>query len=815
MGEGTVVTLNGSESYDPDDGIASHEWHQTGGVSIILSNSTAAQPTFTTPSVGVNGDTLIFVLEVMDWSGITGTDEVSVNVTNENQPPVADAGPDQEAQKGDTVTLDGSVSSDTDGVLTSYLWNQTSGALVTLSDVTSDLPMFVVPDIGVNDIPLIFELTVTDDDGLKNTDSITVNIMISENQAPAADAGNPQTVKEGTTVMLDASNSHDSDGVLVSYFWNQAKGPLVMLSDATSVQPTFLAPDVGADMTLLFDLTVTDDDGMKSTDSVTVTVIPDGNMPPVADAGDSQTVEEGATVMLDGSESSDPDGTIASYFWKQTQGTSVTLSDAATGQPTFLAPDAEADVTLMFEMAVTDDRGLKSTDTVTVTVISRENQPPLADAGYSQTVEEGATVMLDGSESRDPDGTIASYFWKQTQGTSVTLSDAASGQPTFLAPDAEADVTLMFEMAVTDDRGLKSTDTVTVTVISRENQPPLADAGDSQTVEEGATVMLDGSESSDPDGTIASYFWKQTQGTSVTLSDAASGQPTFLAPDAEADVTLMFEMAVTDDRGLKSTDTVTVTVISRENQPPLADAGDSQTVEEGSTVMLDGSESRDPDGTIASYFWKQISGTSVTLSNAESGQPTFLAPDAETDVTLIFELTVTDNDGLKSTDNIAVYIKSGTQQGAPVADAGYPPPQTIEQGTVVTLDGSNSWDTSDGGSIVSYFWTQTEGPAVTLSEPESARPTFVAPLTDTRLVMKFQLTVTDNDGLQNADEVTITISDKSPSASADDSEGGGDSSGCFIETANDNSVKKKNHLVSHLRPCFCFLLSLVCAQLFF
>ncbi|NIQ39535.1 MAG: peptidase C1A papain, partial [Proteobacteria bacterium] len=117
-------------------------------------------------------------------------------------------------------------------------------------------------------------------------------------------------------------------------------------------------------------------------------------------------------------------------------------------------------------------------------------------------------------------------------GTPVTLSDPNSSQPTFTAPDVGLDGTsLTFQLTVVDTGGLQATDTCIVNV-SWVNVPPTADAGPDQAVTQGTTVTLNGSNSSDPDDGIASYFWEQTAGTPVTLSDPNSSQPTFTAPDA-------------------------------------------------------------------------------------------------------------------------------------------------------------------------------------------------------------------------------------------------------------------------------------------
>jgi hypothetical protein len=93
------------------------------------------------------------------------------------------------------------------------------------------------------------------------------------------------------------------------------------------------------------------------------------------------------------------------------------------------------------------------------------NEPPTADAGTDQTVDEGVLVTLDGSNSSDPDDGIASYQWTQSDGPSVNLSNPASSTPSFTSPSAGVrGVTLTFELMVTDHLGLSSTDSVTITI---------------------------------------------------------------------------------------------------------------------------------------------------------------------------------------------------------------------------------------------------------------------------------------------------------------------------------------------------------------
>ena len=397
-----------------------------------------------------------------------------------------------------------------------------------------------------------FAVTAVDEAGLESDYSNEVSTGEVSSATPEADAGPGQNVYEGETVTLDGSGSIDPDGVITQWQWAQTAGTSVTLDDPSSAQPVFTVPSITESESLTFVLTVTDSDGLTDTDICIVNIV-SANDPPAASAGSDQNVEEGMQVVLNGSGSMDADGSIASYRWIQTGGTTVELENAATMLATFtsplVSPEGEA---LTFELTVTDDQGLKSTDTCIVNIVW-VNDPPVAIAGSDQNVEEGMQVALNGSGSLDADGSIASYRWVQTGGIIVELDNPLTPQPSFTSPlvnpEGEA---LTFELTVTDDQGLKGTDSCIVNVVW-VNNPPLADAGEDQNVTAGETVALDGSASVDYDGDILSYRWTQTGGTIVILDDPAAVNPSFTAPpvDSQGEI-LIFKLVITDDGGLKS-----------------------------------------------------------------------------------------------------------------------------------------------------------------------------------------------------------------------------------------------------------------------
>ncbi len=297
--------------------------------------------------------------------------------------------------------------------------------------------------------------------------------------------------------------------------------------------------------------------------SASVPAPPPVPVAPVANAGEPQTVAEGATVTLNGS-ATDPDSDAAalSYAWTQTSGQQVTLSGADSASPSFTAPTGlSANAVLGFSLTVSDG-SLSASASVSVTVTAVNDAPSVdaGDTGEPRTVVEGETVTLSGSAT-DPDtGDSLSYAWTQTSGPAVTLSGADSPSASFTAPTGlSADAMLSFLLTVSDGR-LSASARVRITV-TYVNDAPSADAGADQSVAEGATVTLNGS-GTDPDtGDSLSYAWTQTGGPTVSLSRANSASPSFTAPNVlSTDAVLTFRLTVTDPRGASDSDSVQVTI---------------------------------------------------------------------------------------------------------------------------------------------------------------------------------------------------------------------------------------------------------------
>lgn len=738
VNENTDVGLSGSGS-DSDGSIASYQWSQSSGESVSLSDADSATASFTAPAV-IESQTLVFSLTVTDNSGATASDTVTITVNPVFEPGEADAGTDQTVSEGGLVTLQ---AGDSSGDIVSYSWVQTGGIAVILSDAGSASPTFSSPDVD-SVTTLTFELTITDSNGGQTVDSVsvTVNPSVSISIPPVANAGADLVVEENGLIIVGGSGA-DEDGEIVSYAWVQTGGVTVALINADSAFVSFTAPETLGETTLSFELTVTDNDGNTASDSVDIRVI-NVNKAPVADAGENQSVNENSAITLSGA-GEDNDGSVVAYEWVQVGGTSATIEQANSAEISFTSPEVANTEILSFQLRVTDNEGGVGTDIVRVTVINI-NKNPVANAGADFDASENTVVTLSGSGT-DEDGSIASYSWEQTDGVTVSLSNVFTATPSFTAPEVIDDTPLSFELTVEDNQGGTAQDTVIVT-IGNVNKVPVVNAGNSQSVIEGITVNLSVS-ASDLDGEIASYLWQQTSGETVTISNSASANASFTSPSvSEGEVAnLSFSVTVTDNEGGVTVDTVSVSV-SNVN-PPVADAGTDQTVNENTIASLQGSAS-DSDGSIVSYSWSQVSGVDVSIEDPASASTFFTAPEIVSDETLVFQLQAFDNDGASDTDTVTIVIANVNK--IPTVDAGSD--ATIVENSAVGLSGEG---TDLDGTIASYSWTQTAGDTVSLQGAGTASASFTAPAVETNQILTFELTVTDNEGASSSDTVDIEI----------------------------------------------------------
>ncbi|XP_008933404.1 PREDICTED: dyslexia-associated protein KIAA0319 homolog, partial [Merops nubicus] len=388
--------------------------------------------------------------------------------------------------------------------------------------------------------------------------NVTVKPAIRVNQPPVAIASpNVQEVSLPTTsTFIDGSQSID-DMKIVSYHWEEVKGPLREQKASADTPVLHLSNLVPGNYT--FRLTVIDSDGATNSTIASLTVNTPVDYPPVANAGPNQAITLPQNfITLNGNQSSD-DHEIVSYEWSlspKSKGKVVAMQGVRTP---YLQLSAVQEGDYTFQLTVTDSAGQRSTAQVRLIVQPENNSPPVAVAGPDKELTFPVeSTTLDGSKSQDDQG-IVFYHWENISGPSsvqMENDDKAIATVTGLQVG-----TYHFRLTVKDQQGLSSVSVLSVTVKEENNSPPQARAGGKHVlVLPNNSVTLDGSRSAD-DQEIVSYLWIR-DGQSPAAGDVIHGSDheAVLQLTNLVEGTYTFHLKVTDAKGDSDVDSATVEV---------------------------------------------------------------------------------------------------------------------------------------------------------------------------------------------------------------------------------------------------------------
>ena len=566
----------------------------------------------------------------------------------------------------------------------------------------------------------------------------------------------------GLTASFDASTSSDSDGTVATYAW--------VFGDGTTGSGATTSHLYTAGGTFPVTLTVTDDDGATAEHTATVTVAaPPPNAAPTA-AFTSTMSHLG--VALDGSGSTDTDGTLTSFAWNfgdGTTGAGATTSHTYTAAGTY-------DVTL----TVTDDDGATNSVAKKVTVTSPPPPPPVVAADTFGRTATG------GFGTADTGGAWAAYAG------STTLSvSGGTGRMQVTAPGASVTASLT---------GVSVTDSASQVAVSLDKVPAGGStwvyltsrvAGNNHYraavrfapgggVELGVTRVINGAETAIRSVPVSGLTY--TPGTVLQVRFDVSGTGT-TALKAKVWVTGATEPAawqvdVTDSTaalqaagrvglamytsGLSTVAPLRIDVDNLWTGPsgsaPSSGGGTGTPANAaptaaftagatGLTAALDGRGSTDADGTIASYAWNfgdGSTGTGATVSHPYAAAGTYQVT-----------LTVTDNGGRTGTLTSSVTV-AATPPPPPANVAPTAAFTVTASGLTASVDGSASADSD--GTVATYDWDFGDGlsgTGVTTSHPYTTPGTYTV-----------VLTVTDDDGVTDTETKQVTVTAPGPVAPA-------------------------------------------------
>ena len=365
----------------------------------------------------------------------------------------------------------------------------------------------------------------------------------------------------------------------------------------------------------------------------------------IVSAGPDQQVYTGQTTMFNGTTTEDVTG-ITQVTWDFGDNTTIvngTNMDLLNATHVYTTEGVyNATLTVKF------DSDLNKTESASATITVTENQPPIANAGPDQIVDQtdiqGAMVTLNGTGSSDPGNDTLSFYWNWTGGS------AMGSTPTALFPIGNTSVALLVS-----DGQYNATDTVNIEV-QADTEAPVVDAGQDMTMEqethEGTQFILNGT-AIDNVSTRFNFTWSENDMVLKTESNASDTMFIYTFNLGTHVVTLN----ATDLAGNTGSDNIAITVV--DTIPPVVDAGPDMIVEQesydGTEVMLNGTAT-DICSTRFNFTWSENGTMLASMTNATEATLTHTFSLG----THILTLNAVDMAGNTGSDNVTVTVVDTT-----------------------------------------------------------------------------------------------------------------------------------------------------------
>lgn len=611
VARGSLVTLDGAASSDPDFDALAFRWSVTArpnGSVAALSDATAMQPQIRLDLPGEYR----FALVVNDGEFDSSAD--SVAISTDNSVPVARPAGPATATRNQVVTLDGSASADADGDPLEFIWSWTSrpaGSAAVL-DVTDNLRPVFTPDVFGD---YVVQLIVND--GWANSAPATVTVAVPQppNRAPNAvadSASTPPGVAIDIAVLANDSDP-DGDALTLAGFTQPSNGSVVQVGSALRFTPAS-----GFSGSTSFGYTISD--GRETASAlVTVTVVGAANTAPTVFAGADQDITApyaNATlgVSLAGSVSDDGRPTPAQLttLWSVVAGPGPVLFEGVDRAATRATLAAPGTYTLRLTAS---DGALSGSDELELRVGTPGNRPPVLAPLPDRTLAVGESLaVLLAADDPDPEDQLT---FSLVSGPAGAVVDATGR----LRWTATAPGSFGFTVVVRDAGGLGGNRSFTATVTSGNRAPVFVTLTDDRTAP-GATYRKTLA-ATDPDGDAPLSFTLLGGPAGLTLAGAQiSWQP---GPTQIG--SFVVQLAVRDPAGAQGVGVYSIDVES--NGVPVA-RDDTYTVRVGETLTVAGpgvlANDADPEG--SSLTARRASDPalgSLTAMNVDGGF-TFVAP---------------------------------------------------------------------------------------------------------------------------------------------------------------------------------------------